>query len=295
MSGKKHDFEPEELAMIEDLGLAQAPSGCPTPARIQAYAIHALPDEQIDRITRHLADCPLCRLLADDFSKLERPDPDPDSVEKLWRRMQPAMRDVQPKPPARRRWSRLTWALAPMAAAALLVFTVRAPAPRPTISAVAARQDLKRVVPIEPAPVVVAIEDLLTWRGAETNAAKPDLAAAFIAYRQGNYVEAARRFGALASRDPRNYQAAFYHGVALLLADRPAEAVAPLERAKTFGGAAESSDAQWYLGLALIHAGELDRGRRQLDELCLSGAGRAADACLVLRRAALLEAAPKHN
>lgn len=295
MNGPKPDFEPEELAMIEELGMTRVPADCPTPARLQAYAIHALPDDQIDQVTRHLAECPLCRLLAEDFARMECPDPEPEAVDKLWRRMQPALCELRAKPAKPRWWARVTWAMAPVAAAALLVLAAHSPVPRRRVPIAVSLGDYQRAAPVEPAPIVVALEELLTWRGATPGAAQSETVSAFAAYQRGDYAEATRLFGALASRDPRRHRAAFYQGVALLLAGRAAEAIAPLDRAKSLGGAAERSDAQWYLALARVHAGDPAQGRRELDELCLSGAGHAWEACQVLRRLALLEAAPKYN
>ncbi len=295
MNGPKPDFEPEELAMIEELGLTRAPADCPTPARLQAFAIHALPDDQIDRLARHLAECPLCRLLTEDYARMERPDPEPEAVDKLWRRMQPALLEARPKPHWPRWWTRIAWAMAPVAAAALLVLAAHSPALRLPTPVAVSILDYQQAAPVKPAPIVVALEELLTWRGAETGTAQSEAAAAFGAYQRGDYVEAARLFGAMASQDSRKYRAVFYQGVALLLADRPSEAIAPLERAKLFGETGERSEAQWYLGLARVHAGDPAQGRHELDELCLSGTGHAQDACQVLRRLASLEAALKHN
>jgi hypothetical protein len=303
MKGPKHDFEPEELAMSEALAWAKRQPTCPTAARIQAYAARALPDDQIEQLARHFGTCSSCRLLAEDFARLERPEPDDASIEKLWQRLRPSSSGAQSKPVIERRRISWAWLMAPVAAAALIVFAVRAPGPRPPGPIAAARPhappapayDLKRIAPVEPAPIVLPMENLLTWRGAESIGAKRDkrdATSAFVAYQKGDYIEAARQFGSLAASDPRDYQAAFYCGVAQLLSDHPAEAVATLERAKSLGGAAERIEAQWYLGLALVRAGQLTEGRGQLEPLCSGGAGHAQDACLVLRRLASPAAAP---
>jgi hypothetical protein len=300
MKGPKHDFEPEELAMSAEFAGAKRQPTCPTPARIQAYAARALPDDQVEQLARHICSCSSCRLLAEDFARWERPEPDDASVEKLWQRIRPASSGAPSKPAIERRRVPWAWLMAPAAAAALLVFAVRAPGPRPPGPIAAARldapaapvYDLKRIAPVEPAPIVLPIEDLLTWRGAESSAGKRNLTSAFVAYQKGDYIEAARQFGSLAASDPRDCQAAFYQGVAQLLAERPAEAVASLERAKSLGDAVERIEAQWYLGLALVRTGQITEGRAQLEPLCSGGAGHAQDACLVLRRLAFPAAAP---
>jgi hypothetical protein len=289
--------------MFEALSRAEGQSMCPSPAHVQAYAVHALPGDQVEQLDRHFADCPSCRLMAEDFARLDPPKLDDKLVEKLWQRLRPALSTEHPKPVMRKRWTTLAWALAPVAAAVLLVFALRSPISRPhgivttpRIEAPAALQyDLKQIAPVQPAPVAIPLDDLLTWRSGEADSGRRGLISAFAAYQKGAYVEAARKFAGVAASDPGNYQAAFYGGVALLVADRPREAVAALERAESLGGPAERDETQWYLGLALVHAGELTRGRELLDGLCAAKGAHAPDACQILRRLAPAAAAPPHN
>ena len=117
MSGPRDDFEPEELAMFEQLSRAEGQSMCPSPARVQAYSVHALPGDQVEQLNRHFADCTSCRLMAEDFAELEQPKPGSKPVEKLWQRIRPALSTQHPEPVRRKRWTTLAWALAPSLAA----------------------------------------------------------------------------------------------------------------------------------------------------------------------------------
>jgi anti-sigma factor RsiW len=106
-----------------------------------------------------------------------------------------------------------------------------------------------------------------------------ELGQALVPYRTDDYEEAARRLSVVAARHPRAAEPALYHGVVLLLLDRPREAIAPLERASSLAPEGElRADAVFHLALARFRAGE-DAGRAALSTLCGAEGPYRAKAC----------------
>lgn len=168
--------------------------------------------------------------------------------------------------PARRRTS-FVWGL--LAAAATLVLAIGAwpllrsasvPAPATATSvpqstptpAPAPEQTTAALNPaIEKAPVVLSASRVLVFRS--KTSADPFVDAFAVAiepYRKDDYPEAITRLDALARKYPDADEPPFYLGVSLLIASRPAEAVAPLRRAANGRDAAIAAQARRYLVLA---------------------------------------------
>jgi hypothetical protein len=165
--------------------------------------------------------------------------------------------------PARRRTS-FVWGL--LAAAATLILAIGAwpllrgtPAPAtPVATAVtptpapAPAQTTAALGPaIEKAPIVLSASRVLVFRSkASADPFVDAFAVAIEPYRKDDYAEAITRLDALARKFPDADEPPFYLGVSLLIASRPADAVAPLRRAANGRDAAIAAQARRYLVLA---------------------------------------------
>jgi hypothetical protein len=292
MSGQDRDFEPGESGFLNELALAGA--ACPSPARLQAFALDALPKEQCQALERHLAGCAACRLLAGDMAKWQPAPPDQRDVEALWRRIAGRAPELRP----RRRRPHWAWFSVPVAAAAAVVLVLRLnqaatapdhPPPPSHASIAVPLYDLGAMAAVEKAPVRLPSGALLLWRGTNQPAVPAEtreLVAALAPYQKDDFQQAAGLLASLSNRYPQSFEAAFYWGASLLMMERPAEAAAPLDRARTLGNPQQREEASWYLSLAHLRAGSIRPARPLLQQLCSAGGARAGSACAVLRRLA---------
>lgn len=297
MSGRGSDFEPGEREFLNQL--AGAGAACPSPARLQAFVLGALPEEQAEPLERHLAGCAACQTLARDLAEWRPPAVGRSEVERLWRRVT----DAAPELRRKRRRPHWAWISAPVAAAAAVVLALRltpavpAPGPPPpaTASMAAPRYDLRAMAAVEKAPVRLPASALLLWRGVNRTAVPAEtreLVAALTPYGKDDYRQAAVLLASVSQRYPRSFEAAFYLGVSLLLLERPAEAAAPLERARALGDGPQKKEASWYLALAHLRRGSVRQARPLLEEVCSGGDARAGSACGALRQLAAPVFAP---
>jgi hypothetical protein len=291
MSGQGSDFEPGEREFLSQL--AGAGAACPSPARLQAFAVGALPEEQAEPLERHLSGCAVCRMLARDLAEWQPPPVERSEVDRLWRRVADGSPQLR-----RKRWRpHWAWLSLPAAAAAALVLVLRLapevppPVPRPpAIASIAVpRYDLRTMAAVEKAPIRLPASALLLWRG--TNPAAPpaetrELVAALTPYGKDDFRQAAILLAPVSQRHPRSFEAAFYQGVSLLLLERPAEAAAPLERARALGDGPQKNEASWYLALARLRTGSIRQARPLLEEACTGGGAHAGSACGALRQLA---------
>jgi hypothetical protein len=262
---------------------------CPEPARLQAYSLGALPDDQMEELRIHVASCEACRRLSAEFSAVETEPAETSGVADLWRRIQPAFVEARAREPKPSPWRWLAWVAVP-AAAALVLLWVRPSLPPETAltlpapaRASAPPLDLQLLARVDPAAVELPIEDLLVTRATGASGLPPAWAAAFQAYQQHDYSDAARRFLALSRSQPPRFELFFYQGVSLLLNAHARESVAPLQQAKQLGGVSRASQAQWYLALAYLHSNDAGAARRELEPLCRGAAAHSAAACGILR------------
>jgi predicted Zn-dependent protease len=141
---------------------------------------------------------------------------------------------------------------------------------------------------IDPLPVTLALSSLDASRGASqaTHAPPRDLVDALVTYQHGEYAKAAEQLAAVTRVHPDAPDAWLYLGVARLMADRPADAIAPLERAARAAADARIDAIAWYLATAEQRTGQADRARARLENLC-GGTGAfhtpACDALHALR------------
>ena len=98
-------------------------------------------------------------------------------------------------------------------------------------------------------------------------------------YRDGRYDEAIPLLDEVARAHPDSGDAAFYLGVARVLANHPAEAIAPLERAATLANAGRRAEIEWYRATAEQRSGKTATARARLDALCAAPGEYRARAC----------------
>ena len=306
MSGRIHDFDPDEIEFLTEIGSTTAGAeresrGCPAAARMRAFAAGALPHEQKRAIGTHLDECQLCRLMVRELERWPSPESDERVVGKLWERVQPRLAGALSKP-ARRRWLPWSWLAAPAAAvvlSAVVLFRMLLPGvapPNPLRAAIAAPDyDAAAIAPVDKAPVRLPIEGLLLWRNSGQSAVPTqirDIADALVPYRNGDFAESVKRLTDLSNRYPKSYEVKFYLGVSLLLRQRPEDAKEVLKEAVALADPVQTAEASWYLSLAYLRAGSIRDARPYLTELCSGGAGNADSACRVLRQLALPSFAP---
>jgi TolA-binding protein len=143
-------------------------------------------------------------------------------------------------------WPLLRGAPAPPPAA-----TAGAPSSTPAPAPAPAQTTAALGPAIEKAPVVLAASRVLVFRNkASADPFVEAFAVAIEPYRKDDYPEAITRLDALARKYPDADEAPFYLGVSLLIASRPADAVAPLRRAANGRDAAIAAQARRYLALA---------------------------------------------
>jgi hypothetical protein len=253
---------------------------CPHAARIQAYTMKALPEDQMEEMRLHLAQCEDCRRLADDFGEADMDPAGDEEVQALWTRIAPAMEAERRAagPPWWRMWA---WIAAPVAAALLLVLLVPRSDPRPESAAIPLpEKDISVMARLEPAPLELPLDDLLITRGAGQPALSPQLTSAFQQYQRGEYAAAAEALHALESRHGARFEVFFYQGVSFLLGGRAGEAVAPLQRARQLGAPDREHLVRWYLAQTYLRLRQAGPAREELRAVCQStGDVRSGLAC----------------
>jgi len=148
-------------------------------------------------------------------------------------------------------WPLLRGTSAPATPVATAVTPAPAPAPASVPGPAPAQTTAALGPAIEKAPIVLSASRVLVFRN--KTAADPFVDAFAVAiepYRKDDYPEAIARLEALARKYPDADEPPFYLGVSLLIASRPADAVAPLRRAANGRDAAIAAQARRYLALA---------------------------------------------
>ena len=134
---------------------------------------------------------------------------------------------------------------------------------------------------ITPATVRIPLSSLESTRGSDGVAPKRRraLLAALEPCQSGDYGAATSRLEAFLHQYPAAADGFLYLGVAYLMAGRPVEAVAPLERAAALKPEAERREIDWYLATAEQRSGRLSDGKTLLAELCQAPGAYQANAC----------------
>jgi tetratricopeptide repeat protein len=260
-------------------------AGCPHPDALLARRSEFVAPEVRARIDAHIAGCEACARLVTGFDGLHLDEADPDAAARVLARV------TVP------RSTGVGWLL-PVAAGIVLVVgaaiwwrTASPPSVAPQIARVS-RPSAARPAPagaspvvalwaIDPYPVTLALSSLDASRGASQSPRAPsrDLVDALLTYEHGEYAKAAEQLTAVTTAHPDAPDAWLYLGVAQLMADRPADAIAPLERAAR-DAAGERKDAiDWYLASAEQRTGQAGRARARLEDLCRGSGPFRTHAC----------------
>lgn len=193
-----------------------------------------------------------------------------------------------------REWRLGLAAVASVIVAVTILWQVIRPAPEraPSVGTVAVATPptplpapLKRIG-VEKASLVALANETLVLRGVASprRALLEDLAIALEPYRRDDFEDAATRLRALKPRHPDAPEIPYYLGVCLLLLDRPADAIAPLQEAAR---ARPSDEASYYLAVAQVNAATTtaasEAGLAALTQLCNGRSDVAARACAALK------------
>ena len=294
---------PEEALRQEAAAWRLARSGCPDPDLLLARRSELLDADVHAALHDHIASCDACaRLVADlESMKLDAPDPAIESAvlarvrqggspTKSWR-LPLAAAVVIGCGAAIAWWMRAPAALIPAPPGVAVSTPTGSPSPPGGASAAApggAMADKAVDKPVttavtmwtvEALPVRVPLSAVGVSRSAENRAASAALVDALAPYQAGRYADAVPALQEVARSHPESGEAALYLGVALLLADQPGDALAPLERAARQVETARRADVEWYRATAEQRAGRTSAARDRLAALCAAAGGYQQRAC----------------
>jgi TolA-binding protein len=145
-----------------------------------------------------------------------------------------------------------------------------------------ATAEVASVFSLERAPVVLpSAQPALVWRGQQDTSAKQikDLQQALVPYDSGDYAGAARLLELLRKKYPRMAQAPFYLGVCQLFLGQNDAAVRSLQDAQDLAGPSLADQTTWYLALANVKTGKIDKAKSLLTERCSAEGKDSARAC----------------
>lgn len=256
-------------------------TACPDPDLLMARRSEALDPPLRARLDEHVSTCEHCARLDRDLEATLSPGADDDGAASR------VLARVAPRRPARvAPWlglaagvilaaglTALWWSRSVPAHAPSIPQTVEV-APAPAAPTIVEAPPVVALWMIEPAAVRVPLSALGTPRGGESAADEGTAALiqALEPYQQGDYAAAAGRLEAFVGQHPDHPEAVLYLGVSYLMADRPARAAAPLERARALARPDRRPEVDWYLATAEQRMGRTEASLARLRELC---AGRS--------------------
>jgi len=294
---------PEEALRQEAAAWRLARSGCPDPDLLLARRSELLDADVRAALDEHIASCDACARLVTDLEsmKLDAPDLAIESAvltrvrrggspAKSWRL--PLAAAVVIGCGAAIAWWMRTPAAPTFAPPGAAVSTPTASPSLPGGASAAApggatadRSVDKPVTTtvtmwtLEALPVRVPLSAVGVSRSAENRAASAALLDALAPYQAGRYADAIPALQEVARSHPESGEAALYLGVALLLADRPSDALGPLERAARQVETARRADVEWYRATAEQRAGRTSAARDRLAALCAAAGAYQQRAC----------------
>lgn len=281
----KSEFDADEAAALQALGWRPQAndSDCPDPSLLIAAEEGVLDDAALGaRIRAHAESCPMCRVLVADLAAVLAEEPSQLERERIEARVSAGWQPA----PRRPSWWLTSAGLAAVAATLVLVFVpwrqlIRFDAPGVSDAGLSGAEGV--AVPSVfsgSRPAIPRPEPQLTLRGeappvpvAEQIGQALDLADA------GDLADAIAKLSAIANGHPDSGDAQLAFGATLLRADRMAEALPVLEKAKTLTGTASADEFEWYLAAALARSGETARATALLEPLCARNSLRGALAC----------------
>ena len=252
---------------------------CPGPDVLLARTSESLDLHLRDRLERHLATCIDCARLAADFEALALDEPDAAVEARVRSRLSPPRRAR----PAIWLGAAAAVALASMLTASWWSRPSRAPHPASAVVDTPRPTEASPVMALWAieAPVVrVPLSSLDVPRSG--NAGSSNAAAivdALAPYQRGDYAGAIVALERVVRDQPEAADAFFYLGASYLMADRPAEALAPLARARSFSPAHRHAEIDWYLATAEQRSGRPAASRARLAAICAGAGPFQARAC----------------
>jgi hypothetical protein len=271
------DAEPFERPLFE----AARGMVCVPPELLLPHAAGTLPEPLSARVSEFLEACPVCRNLAAALSEIETaPTPDEE------RRVLQAVNRARFLRPWRSAW--LTAAAAVLVAAVGAMLVVNRP-----IDNVPPARSPARDLALPAQSYALALEkppvdlppDALVLRGSTSEPYVAALASALQPWRANRFEEAARRFLGMTKKFPDRARGHYYLGASLLMDGRAADAVGPLDRARTLATDRTLRDsATWYLAVAFERSGRAALAVQELAAICRGDGARRADACRGLER-----------
>lgn len=260
--------------------LRAARAACPHPDLLLARTSDAVDASTREAIATHVAACPSCARLMSDLEAMESVEPDA-ALARVWSRVTASAAESR----GSHKWLPVAAVVAVAAGAGALWMlgpSARHPSTTaPTTSTTTPRADVGPIAlwAVEPPPVRVSAAALGQTRDGASTEGTAELLDALSGYREGRYAESIAPLEALARARPSDVNAAFYLGVARLLAGQPAEAVTALEHARAMAPPHRFAETDWYLATAAQRAGRLDVARTALDRVCSGESRFKAQAC----------------
>ena len=280
MSGvdRRLDEVSEEVLRDEAARWQRSRAGCPDPDLLSVYDSELLDGEVRAELDEHLRLCPACARLSADLAALRREAPD-------------ALTEAAVLARVRHSVSPTSWWRAP-AAAALLIgcgasiwWISRGPAPSgppaPAISSVTAPVASGPIAlwHIDALPVRIPVSSVGVTRSAGGTDASAALLDALGPYQAGRYEDAIPALRDVATAHPDAADPLLYLGVSCLLANRPQEALAPLDRARQLAQAPRLAAIDWFLAAAEQRSGRTAASRDRLRTLCAVAGDYQQRAC----------------
>jgi TolA-binding protein len=262
---------------------------CPPPDLVMMHGSEALPDDVRARLEQHLETCDACRRLARSFDEAAR-----GSEGDVERRVFERVKRGTGWTPSRGLMLAAGFLLAGGLAALWWVRSgatnsnhvaasppsLSSPTTSPAPVATAPSNQVALWV-ITPATVRIPLSSLEATRGSDGVAAERSraLLAALEPYQSGEYGAATSRLEAFVQQYPFAADGFLYLGVSYLMAERPVEAVAPLQRAAALKPEGERREVDWYLAAADQRSGRLSDAKTLLAGVCQAPGAYQANAC----------------
>jgi len=276
---------PRDVGHDEESSFARwsGASTCPPPALLLPATEGTLADPEGAAVRAHLASCAVCRELADVLTEAHVV-PTLDEAARIRARV---------FAPITRRARRIVYAVAATVAlaigAASIVWwssgtTARRPAQSASNAPVGSTSHPTYVLALTK-PAIELPPESLTLRSGSRNEYAQALENALAPYQRSEYADAAAALDAVVRAYPGRPHASFYAGIAKLLDGRAAAAVPDLQRARAEAepGSSLSSEAAWYLAVALERSAQRAAAAQALKDLCGGSGLRKAQACDGLR------------
>jgi hypothetical protein len=269
---------------------------CPAPELLSASRAGTLPAALQEPVAAHLASCVVCQMLVEALDDDSTTGLDEETSDRILARLR-----ADPPRDRRRRLPVTRWSIAAgvaivAGASWLAVLWNRAPDPGvelPPASQVSGA-DASIILAIGPAPLLPTEAAGPAIGSARTPDERVGLLEPLTAYRAGDYQQAATGFAAFLTRNPESAAGHFYLGASELMRKNDPSAIAALQSGLRLAaaGSAEAEHAAWYLALAYVRTGQIERAAGQLTALCKTGGDwsrmRACTALAELRTPAAL-------